>query len=238
MEAKKNPKANLETRKGLFMQIGLILSLLFVWGVLEYKSYDHSVKSLGEEQVILEDEEIIPVTERQQQKPPPPPPPPPQEQIVVVKDDVELEEELQIESTETDEEEAIEIEEVAVEEEEEEVFNFQVVESQPVYPGCEKESTKQAKYMCFQKSIMRHVKKNFKYPEIAKEMGIQGRVIVQFVIGKDGKIKDAKVLRGVDKNLDKEALRIVSRIPGMSPAKQRGKSVPVSFMLPITFKLQ
>lgn len=238
MEAKKNPKANLETRKGLFMQIGLILSLLFVWGVLEYKSYDHSVKSLGEEQVILEDEEIIPVTERQQQKPPPPPPPPPQEQIVVVKDDVELEEELQIESTETDEEEAIEIEEVAVEEEEEEVFNFQVVESQPVYPGCEKEATKQAKYMCFQKSIMKHVKKNFKYPEIAKEMGIQGRVIVQFVIAKDGKIKDAKVLRGVDKNLDKEALRIVSKIPGMSPAKQRGKPVPVSFMLPITFKLQ
>jgi protein TonB len=238
MEAKKNPKANLETRKGLFMQIGLILSLLFVWGVLEYKSYDHTVKSLGEEQVILEDEEIIPVTERQQQKPPPPPPPPPQEQIVVVKDDVELEEELQIESTETDEEEAIEIEDVAVEEEEEEVFNFQVVESQPVFPGCEKEPTKQAKYMCFQKSIMRHVKKNFKYPEIAKEMGIQGRVIVQFVIAKDGKIKDAKVLRGVDKNLDKEALRIVSKIPSMSPAKQRGKAVPVSFMLPITFKLQ
>jgi len=209
MEAKKNPKADLENRKGLFMQIGLILSLLFVWGVLEYKSYDHSVKSLGEEQVILEDEEIIPITERQQQKPPPPPPPP-QEQIVVVKDDVQLEEELQIESTETDEEEAIEIEEVAVEEEEEEVFNFQVVESQPVYPGCEKQKTKQDKYMCFQKSIMRHVKKNFRYPEIAKEMGIQGRVIVQFVIGKDGKIKDAKVLRGVDKNLDKEALRIVS----------------------------
>ena len=219
------------------MQIGLILSLLFVWGVLEYKSYDHSVKSLGEEQVILEDEEIIPITERQQQKPPPPPPPPP-EQIVVVKDDVQLEEELQIESTETDEEEAIEIEEVAVEEEEEEVFNFQVVESQPVYPGCEKQKTKQDKYMCFQKSIMRHVKKNFRYPEIAKEMGIQGRVIVQFVIGKDGKIKDAKVLRGVDKNLDKEALRIVSKIPRMTPAKQRGKAVPVSFMLPITFKLQ
>ncbi len=237
MEAKKNPKADLENRKGLFMQIGLILSLLFVWGVLEYKSYDHSVKSLGEEQVILEDEEIIPITERQQQKPPPPPPPP-QEQIVVVKDDVQLEEELQIESTETDEEEAIEIEEVAVEEEEEEVFNFQVVESQPVYPGCEKQKTKQDKYMCFQKSIMRHVKKNFRYPEIAKEMGIQGRVIVQFVIGKDGKIKDAKVLRGVDKNLDKEALRIVSKIPRMTPAKQRGKAVPVSFMLPITFKLQ
>ena len=238
MEAKKNPKANLENRKGLFMQIGLILSLLIVWGALEYKSYDHSINSLGDEQVVLDDEEIIPITERQQQKPPPPPPPPAQEQIVVVKDDVELEEELQIESTETEEDEAIEIEDVAAEDEEEEVFNFQVVESQPVYPGCEKEKTKQAKYMCFQKSIFKHVRKNFKYPEIAKEMGIQGRVIVQFVIGKDGKIKDAKVLRGVDKNLDKEALRIVSRIPGVTPAKQRGKSVPVSFMLPITFKLQ
>ncbi|MEN8136908.1 MAG: energy transducer TonB [Bacteroidota bacterium] len=238
MEAKKNPKANLELRKGLFMQIGLILSLLAVYLVLEYKSYDHEVASLGDEQIVLEDEEVIPITERQQQKPPPPPPPPPQEQIVVVKDDVELEEELQIESTETDEEEAVEIEDVAVDDEEEEVFNFQVVESQPVYPGCEKEPTKQAKYMCFQKSIMKHVKKNFKYPEIAKEMGIQGRVIVQFVIGKDGKIGQAKVLRGVDKNLDKEALRIVSKIPSMTPAKQRGKAVPVSFMLPITFKLQ
>ena len=238
MEAKKNPKANLENRKGLFMQIGLIVSLLFVWGVLEYKSYDPSINSLGEEQFVMEDEEIIPITERQQQKPPPPPPPPPQEQIIVVKDDVQLEEELQIESTETDEEEAIEVEEIAVEEEEEEVFNFQVVESQPVYPGCEREKTKDAKYMCFQKSIMKHVKKNFKYPEIAKEMGIQGRVIVQFVISKTGKITDAKILRGVDKNLDKEALRIVAKIPGMSPAKQRGKAVAVSFMLPITFRLQ
>ncbi|MCK5781645.1 MAG: energy transducer TonB [Flavobacteriales bacterium] len=238
MEAKKSPKADLETRKSLFMQIGLILSLLAVYLVLEYKSYDHEVASLGDEQIVLEDEEIIPITERQQQKPPPPPPPPPQEQIVVVKDDVELEEELQIESTETDEEEAVEIEDVAVEDEEEEVFNFQVVESQPIYPGCEKEKDKQAKYICFQKKIMRHVKKNFKYPEIAKEMGIQGRVIVQFVIEKDGSIKQAKVLRGVDKNLDKEALRIVSKIPKMTPAKQRGKSVPVSFMLPITFKLQ
>jgi len=220
------------------MQIGLILSLLAVYLVLEYKSYDHEVADLGESQVVLEDEEVIPITERQQQQKPPPPPPPPQEQIVVVKDDVELEEELQIESTETDEDEEVEIEDVAMEEEEEEIFNFQVVESQPVYPGCEKEPTKDAKYMCFQKKIMRHVKKNFKYPEIAKEMGIQGRVIVQFVISKSGKIKDAKVLRGVDKNLDKEALRIVAKIPVMKPAKQRGKAVPVSFMLPITFKLQ
>ena len=238
METKKNSKANLENKKGLFMQIGLILSLLVVYAVLEYKSYDHTVNSLGDMEVVLDDEEVIPITERSKPKPPPPPPPPPQEQIVVVKDDVELEEELQMESTETDEEEVVEIEDVAVDDEEETIFNFQVVESQPVFPGCEKEPNKQAKYICFQKKIGKHIKKNFRYPEIAKEMGIQGRVIVQFVIAKDGKIKDVKILRGVDKNLDKEALRIVSKIPSMSPAKQRGKPVPVSFMVPITFRLQ
>lgn len=236
MEIKKNPKANLETKKGLFMQVGLFLSLLAVYFVLEYKSYDHEVGSLGDEKVVLEDEEIIPITERQQKQKPPPPPPPPQEQIIVVKDDVELEEEMQMESTETDEDEEIEIVEEV--EEEEEVFNFQVVESQPVFPGCEKEKTKEANFLCFQRQIGRHIKKNFRYPEIAKEMGIQGRVIVKFVIGKDGKIINAEILRGVDKNLDKEALRIVSKIPSMKPAKQRGKSVQVSFMVPITFRLQ
>ncbi|MCK5825292.1 MAG: TonB family protein [Ichthyobacteriaceae bacterium] len=238
MEAKKSPKADLEHKKSIFMQIGLILSLLAVYLVLEAKSYDHTVKDLGETEVILEDEEVIQITERTKPKPPPPPPPPPIEQIIVAADDVELEEELVIESTETDDEEEVEVIEEMEEEEEEEVFNFQVVESKPIYPGCEKKKTKQEQSTCFSRSIMKHVKKNFKYPEIAKEMGVQGRVIVSFVIWKDGSIKDVKVLRGVDKNLDKEAVRIVSKIPSMKPAQQRGKSVPVSFMLPITFRLQ
>jgi protein TonB len=238
MKAKKNSKANLELKRSLFMQIGLILSLLAVYLVINHKTYDHVVESLGDEQIVLDDEEVIPITERQKPKPPPPPPPPPQEQIEVVKDDVILEEELEIESTEVEEEEAVEIEDVFVEEEEEEVYNFQIVESKPVFPGCENEPTDAAKEACFNKQIMRHVKNNFNYPEIAKEMGVQGRVIVSFVISKTGKIENVTVLRGVDKNLDKEATRIVNKIPGMSPAKQRGKPVPVQFMLPITFRLQ
>ena len=125
-----------------------------------------------------------------------------------------------------------------IEEEKKEVFNFQVVESKPIYPGCENIPTKQEQSICFSRSMMKHVKENFSYPEIAKKMGVQGRVIVSFVIWKDGSIRDIKVLRGVDKNLDREAVRIVSKIPNMKPAIQRGKPVPVSFMLPITFRLQ
>ena len=90
---------------------------------------------------------------------------------------------------------------------------------------------------CFQTNIQKHINKNFRYPEIAQEMGIQGRVFVQFIIDKDGSIVGIRT-RGPDKNLEKEAQRIIGKLPTMTPGKQRGRPVRVPFSIPITFKLQ
>jgi protein TonB len=245
METKKNPEVKLGRYRTLFFEIGLIVALFVSYLVLESKSTPKEGFDISSTTTTVIDEEIIPQTLRKEElRKIPKPPPPPINQIMVVTDNTELEHELEIETTEIDQNTKVDIQDytpkpvVAEEEEEEEVYNFQVVESQAVYPGCEKYNDKQRRYMCFQKAIMKHVKKNFKYPEIAKEMGIQGRVIVQFVIDKNGNIGKITVLRGIDKHLDKEAVRIVKKLPKMQPAEQRGRKVPVSFMLPITFKLQ
>jgi len=232
METKKNPKANLETKRGMFVQIGLIVAISASLIAFEWKSYEKSASDLGTMEMSLEDEEIIPITQREI-KPPPPPPPPP-EVIQIVEDDVEIEVELEIEETETDEDEIIEIEE---EEEEDEIFNFAVVEDKPIFPGCENVS-KEERYVCFQQGIMKHIRKNFKYPAIAKEMGISEKIFVQFVIDKSGNITNSLVVRGEDRHLKKEALRLVNSIPKLKAAKQRGKPVPCSFTVPINFKLQ
>ena len=141
-----------------------------------------------------------------------------------------------IESTETDEEEIIEI--VEVEEVEEDIdVPFAVIEDVPIFPGCERVK-KSERRTCFQEKMNRHIRwKNFRYPEIAQEMGIQGRVYVQFVLAKDGSITGVR-MRGPDKNLEKEAARIIGKLPKMTPGKQRGRPVRVPFSIPITFRLQ
>jgi protein TonB len=106
----------------------------------------------------------------------------------------------------------------------------------PIFPGCEKVDKSQRRD-CFQDKMNKHIRKNFRYPEIAQEMGIQGRVYVNFIIAKDGQITNIR-MRGPDKNLEKEAQRIISKLPSMTPGKQRGRPVRVPFSIPITFRLQ
>ncbi len=236
MEPKKSPKADLENYRGMFLQAGLVVALIVSIVAIEWKTYDQSISDLGELEVELDDE-IIPITQRQQAPPPPPPPPPPPEVIEVVEDDVELEEELDIQSTETDETEEVEFIEME-EETTDEVLNFAVVESVPVFPGCEDASTNDEKKMCFQQQMQRHVNKNYNFPEMARQMGIQGKVYVNFVIEKDGSISNAEVVRGVDPLLDDEAVRVIKNLPKMTPAKQRGKPVRMSFTMPFNLKLQ
>ena len=235
MVSKKNPKADLERMRGIFFQAGLVLALIISIVALQWKSGGEGAMDLGELDVELDDE-IIPITQRQTAPPPPPPPPPP-EVIEVVEDDVELEEELTIQSTETDQEEEVEVIEIE-EEVSDEVLSFAVVESVPVFPGCENAKTNDEKRTCFQQQILKFVSKEFKFPEMARQMGIQGRVYVNFVIEKDGSISNVQVLRGVDPLLDDEAVRVVNNLPKMTPAKQRGKSVRMQFTLPINAKLQ
>jgi len=233
MISKKNPKYDLERQRGYFLQIGLIVAIVIVTIAFNYRTYDKVISSLGQLEDYILEEEIIPLTEKELKPPPPPPPPPPK--ITIVEDDIIIEEELEIEDAETDEDEIIEILE---EEEEEELFNFAVVEQQPIFPGCSENAPKDQNYICFQRGIGTHIKNNFEYPAIAKEMGISEKIFVEFVIDSTGKVKSARVVRGEDKYLKQEALRLVNTIPSMIPAKQRGKAVSVTFTLPINFSLQ
>ena len=216
MEPKKNPEVNLKSKKGLFLQIGLVIALLVVLGAFEYKSYEKSAYNLGQLNLDDLEEEIIPIT-KQELKPPPPPPPPP-EVIEIIDDDVVIENEIEIEDTESDEDEAIEIEE----EDDEEIF--MVVENMPEFPGGDL-------------GLMKYIQKHVKYPAIAKEYNITGKVYVSFIVDRQGKVTNVKIVRGVDKNLDAEAMRVVKSLPRYTPGKQRGKAVRVMFTIPINFTL-
>ncbi|MGB1713372.1 MAG: energy transducer TonB [Flavobacteriaceae bacterium] len=234
MQPKKNPKADLNKDRNLYFVIGLTLVLGVTWGAIEYKTYE-KVFDLSALDMLEDDDEDIPITEQLKTPPPPPPPPPAPEVIEVVEDEEEVEETV-IESTETDQDEII-IEEIEVEEEFEDIdVPFAVIEDVPIFPGCESVAKSQRR-ACFQDKINQHIRRNFRYPEIAQEMGIQGRVYVNFIIAKDGSITNIR-MRGPDKNLENEAQRIISRLPQMTPGKQRGRAVRVPFSIPITFRLQ
>ena len=216
MEPKKNPKADLTKNSSLYFVIGLFAVMLFTYVAFEWKTYDEvNDYDISMNVDDLLDEEV-PMTE--QIKTPPPPPPPAAPEIIEVVEDEEEVEETVIESTETSqEEEIVEVEDVVVDEIEEDVdVPFAVIEDVPVFPGCENESDKRA---CFNKMIQKHIGKNFRYPEIAQEMGVQGRVSVMFVIQKDGSIGNVR-MRGPDKNLEAEAARIINKLPKMTPGKQ------------------
>ena len=233
MQLKKNPNADLTKNSSLYFAVGLAVVLFISWQAIEWKTYDKSGYGYEALNVDDDDDEEVPITE--QLKTPPPPPPAP-EVLEVVEDEEEVEETI-IESTETDQEEIVEVEDVEVEDDFDDVdVPFAVIEDVPIYPGCEKVA-KSERRNCFQDQINKHIRKNFRYPEIAQEMGIQGRVYVNFVIAKDGSITNVR-MRGPDKNLEKEAARIISKLPSMTPGKQRGRPVRVPFSIPITFRLQ
>ena len=217
MKAKKNPKISIERKRGLFFQIGLVITLMAVLVAFEWKSYEKTDYSLGQLQMDDLEDEMIPIT-RQEEKPPPPPPPPP-EIIEIVEDEVEIENELEIEDTDTDENEFIEQEE---EEDSDEVF--MVVEQMPVFPGGDL-------------GLMKFIQKTTKYPPIAKENDITGKVFVSYVVNKKGKVTNVKVVRSVDKYLDAEAVRVVKLLPYTTAGKQRGKPVNVQYTIPINFTL-
>ena len=234
MQPKKNPKADLNKNRNLYFVIGLTFVTFITWQAIESKTYE---KTFDYEALNVEDDddEDLPITEQIKTPPPPPPPPPAPEVIEVVEDEEEVEETV-IESTETDQDEII-IEEIEVEDEFEDIdVPFAVIEDVPIFPGCESVAKSQRR-ACFQEQMNKHIRKNFRYPDIAQEMGIQGRVYVNFIIAKDGSITNIR-MRGPDKNLENEAARIIGRLPKMTPGKQRGRAVRVPFSIPITFRLQ
>jgi protein TonB len=221
MEIKKNPEVDLEKKRSLFLLAGYVVALAVVLTAFEWKTFDANASDLGK--LVIDDleEEIIPITEQEIKPPPPPPPPPPAPEIEIVEDDVEIEEEVEIMDVEADQETIIEVEEV---EEESGPDFFTIVEDMPSFPGGDA-------------ALLKYIAQNVEYPPIAKENGITGVVYVSYIVGKDGKVRDVKVVRGADPFLDKEAKRVVKTLSGYKPGKQRGKPVPVQFTIPIRFVL-
>lgn len=231
MEVKKSPKADLEGGIGMSILMGMIVGLAVLFVGFEWGSKDVQVVTADEGVADIIAEEEIEITRPENTPPPPPPPPAPAvtEVLNVVEDDVELEQQ-EIISSEDDASAAQQetfVAPVVEEEKEEESAQqiFTVVEKQPEFPGGTAE-------------LFKYLSKAIKYPVIAQENGIQGRVVCSFVVNRDGSIVDIQVMRGVDPSLDKEAIRVISEMPKWKPGEQRGKPVRVRFILPVQFRLQ
>ena len=228
MEIKKSPKANLEDKRLTFVFMGLIVALAILYTAFEWTQREITVHEAVNEDFLIEDE--LQIDQTFQDETPPPPPEPEEvpdviEEIKIVEDDVETKD---VEFTTEDTKEAVEIKQVVIEEEEEEEDIeevFLVVEESPKFPGG-------------QKALMKYFSDNVRYPVVAAENGIQGRVICQFTVWKDGTIRDIVVVRGVDKSLDREAVRLIENMPKWNPGKQRGKAVSCKFTVPVSFRLQ
>ena len=227
-EVKKSPKANLEVHRGTFILMGLVLGVSVLFFAFEWSA---KTKKL-DETVIVQDvlaEEEIEITRRDATPPPPPPPPEPEtpEIIEVVEEKVETTLKIQVEDDQSQRQMQTYVPPPPPKPKPEEVTEeiFVVVENQPEFPGGNA-------------AMMKFLSDNIKYPVIAQENGIQGRVICNFVVERDGSITDVQVVRGVDPSLDREAIRVIQQMPRWTPGKQRGQAVRVRFTLPVVFRLQ
>ena len=228
MEVKKSAKANLENNKLFFAEIGLVAALLVVWGAFEYTSKEKKESTLEADNTVIIEEEIVPITEST----PPPPEAAPKipvlsDQIEIVTDDIQVDDMFQsLDDDNTGVEIMDYVEEVQEEVIEEEAIPFQLVENKPKFNGGDANE------------FSKWVNQRLVYPEIAKENGVQGRVMLQFTVNADGSVSNVKVLRGVDPALDKEAMRVVSSSPKWTPGKQRDRAVKVTYTFPVIFQLR
>jgi len=230
MEVKKTQRANLENKRLLFVEIGLVISLLVVYGAFEYKTKEKKASVLEAEEQIVEVEDMVPITEETPPEPEAAPKIPVlSDQIEIVDDEIKVDDSM-FQNLEDSQDMGVEImdyvEEVEEEEVEEEAIPFQLVEEKPSFNGGDPNE------------FSKWVNARLVYPEIAKENGVQGRVMLQFQINPDGTLSNVKVLRGVDPSLDKEAVRVVSSSPKWKPGKQRDRAVKVTYTFPVIFQLR
>ena len=229
MEVKKSPKADLEGKKSTWLLIGYVVVLAIMFVGFEWTQHEVNVDLSQAVVDVVFEEEIIPITETppDPQTPPPPEAPKVAEMLEIVDDNTEVEETTDIFNE--DNLAPVQVKYVVpvqvIEEEPEEQEIFDVVENMPEFPGGPA-------------ALMAYLSKNIRYPTIAQENGTQGRVIVQFVVNKDGSIVDATVVRSVDPYLDKEALRVINGMPKWKPGMQRNKPVRVKYTVPVMFRLQ
>ena len=227
MEVKKNPNADLEKKKGLYLEIGLVVALTIALVAFNIKSYDIEQVEVSQRTAIDEIEDVI--IQTSEDTPPPPPPEAPEvvTELTIVEDDAVIENEvgvIDMSDKNVVNAEPIKVEVVEeVEEVEEEIFT--VVEEEPSFPGG-------------MEALYKYLGTSIKYPSLAKENNITGKVYVTFVIEKDGSIANPRILRDIGGGCGAEALRVVKAMPKWKPGKQRGKAVRVQFNLPVSFNLQ
>lgn len=228
MELKKNPKADLEKRRGLYLEIGLVVILFACLVAFNIKSSDADETTVFQREAVQEEEEII-IQTQEQELPPPPPPEAPEvtTEFQVVEDDKVIENELVVNAQVDENTQNIEITPVQIEEEEEveETTIFTVVENDPEFPGG-------------MDALYKYLAQNIKYPQLARDNNITGKVYVTFVVERDGSIANPKVLRDIGGGCGAEAIRVIKSMPKWTPGKQRGKAVRVQFNLPVNFSLQ
>ncbi|MFO7616562.1 MAG: energy transducer TonB [Bacteroidales bacterium] len=228
MIPKKTDRANLEKKKLLFIEIGLVMALAFTLTAFEYTKEDLRTSNLQAIRDAQGEEEIIPITRQELQKPPDPPKP---KTVIIdlniVEDDIKLNDELDFESFDANQDDAIRIADVIGnrEEEEEDKEVFLIVEDMPKFQGEGIEA------------FRNYIQTTVKYPQVAMENGVSGTVYVSFVINRRGELTNINIMRGVDGSLDEEVIRALKAAPKWEPGKQRGKPVNVSFSIPIRFIL-
>ena len=229
MEIKKSPSADLNNKKLLFVEIGFVIALLIVYGAFEYRTKEKKEAVLAAENTEIIEEEIVPIT---QENTPPPPEiakvPVLSDIIDIVEDDITVEDNIL--NLEDDANLGVEVMDYVseVEEEvvEEESIPFALVEKKPSFMGGDANT--------FSAWVNQHLE----YPEVARENGVSGRVMLQFTVNPNGSVTDVKVLRGVDPALDKEAVRVISSSPKWEPGRQRDRAVKVTYTFPVVFQLR
>lgn len=231
MEIKKTPRADLENKKSIFCLLGLVVALGFLYIVFEWteagvKAYEvtQATEDAAEEEEIMNtfQDNTPPPPPPPQEAPPPPPPASPGELETVSNDKEDVGDLGQM-----GDDAKVEIKDLTEKVVDDEIDDPQIyvrVEKKAAFPGGQAELNK-------------YLSKAINYPEEASDNGIQGRVIVSFVVNTNGSIVDVEVLRGVHPALDKEAMRVVKAMPAWTPASNQGKKVRSKFTLPINFKL-
>lgn len=224
MNKRKTPKANLENKRVIFLEIGFILSLAFVLFAFEYKTFDKIVDLNEYYNNYNEKEELAPLVFKKEQEMPKKPVP---KTILNIVDNTEEPEiEIEIDANIGEDDEIIDYYPPEEPEEiiEEDPLPLYEVSKHPEFPGGEA-------------AMMRFLSQNFRIPKTDKEMGNQGKIYVGFVIDKDGNVKNVHIERGLSPTADAEAIRVVKLMPQWKPAQQGIKKVSVKFVLPIHVKL-
>ena len=219
MTTKKSENANLDSRKNIFMLMGLVMALSLVYISFEWSKDKVIYDNLTQGGASIPDEDLIPITLTSV---PPPPPPPPLPKIIeefkivekpvenLVLDMPKFNDKIEIPSFRKPEEPVEVIDEPQI-----------WVEQMPEFNG----------------NINKYLSEAINYPVLAIEIGLQGKVVCEFVVNKDGTIVDVKVLRGIDRSLDNEAVRVIKSMPAWKPGRMNGKAVRVKFTLPVNFRL-